>query len=183
MAQLAEMGVSIPDEFRPDMAMAGEWQVTEERIIGEDEEKPLDAKASGVRKRAVEEEDEEAAEANKRRWGSAYRSHPTKEEDEDLDTLLGNVTGIGKALATKLEAKVNIKVKVEEELDLSNLPTAPESSTEPDISKVEIKTESSEDLPTDTSAPSLEVVVKEEVEMKELEVVFKKRKAKNIRQR
>lgn len=59
LAQLAEMGVSIPEEFRPDMAMAGEWQVTSERIIEPEGEKKPDALALGVRKRAVEEEEEE----------------------------------------------------------------------------------------------------------------------------
>jgi hypothetical protein len=72
LAQLAELGVSIPDGYRPDMAMAGEWQVTAERIIEPDGEKKTDALALGVRKRVVEE-DEGEVEVKKRRWGSTYK--------------------------------------------------------------------------------------------------------------
>lgn len=176
------MGVSIPDEFRPDMAMAGEWQVTEQRIIGEDE-KPLDAKASGVRKRAVEE-DEDEVEAKKRRWGSAHRSHPTEDDDADLDALLGNVTGKGKILVPKLEVKDEVKVETKDEPDLLNAPEQVASGSLDGTAeeKIAIKRESSDDLPLETGVPS-ETIVKEEVELKEPEVVFKKRKAKNIRQR
>lgn len=100
------MGVSIPDEFRPEMAMAGEWQVTSERIIEtEDGEKKPDALALGVRKRVLDEEELEAAQVKKRRWGSTYKTYPAEEDNSDLDALLGNVTRKGKELAMKIEAQ------------------------------------------------------------------------------
>ena len=109
LAQLAEMGVAIPDEFRPDMAMAGEWQVTSERIVEPDGEKKPEAMALGVRKRVPHEEEAEEMECKKRRWGSTYRSHPTKEDDADLDALLSNATRKGKTLAVNIEMKGEAK--------------------------------------------------------------------------
>jgi hypothetical protein len=186
LAQLAEMGVSIPDEFRPDMAMAGEWQITEERIIEANEgEKKPDAVALGVRKRAIEDEEEEAAEANKRRWGSIYRTQPTEDEDEDLDALLGNVTGKGKGTAAKLEVNDEVKVESKEESNLSDSPdqAAAGSSKITEEKTTGIKREPEDGEPIDPVVPPLDTSLKQEVELKEPEVIFKKRKAKNIRQR
>lgn len=38
LEQLAELGVSIPDEFRSELAMAGDWTVTETRIVAVEDE-------------------------------------------------------------------------------------------------------------------------------------------------
>lgn len=187
LAQLAEMGVSIPDEFRPDMAMAGEWEVTEQRIIEDnDGEKKPDAVALGVRKRAAEDEDEEAAEANKRRWGSAYRSHPTDEDETDLDALLGNVIGKGKGPAVKLEPRDEVKVETKDEPHLSDLPS--QAAAGPLINTADqknavFKREPSDGGLTEPNDPPLDTSVEQDVKHKEPEVIFKKRKAKNIRQK
>ncbi|OBT88236.1 hypothetical protein VE02_02796 [Pseudogymnoascus sp. 03VT05] len=94
-SQLAELGISIPDEFRGEMALPGEWQVTSQRLIapeGEGEKKP-EAIGFGVRKRVAEDEDEETVQAKKSKWGSAYRKHPgTDTDNDDLDELLSRVT-------------------------------------------------------------------------------------------
>ncbi|KAK2029065.1 hypothetical protein LX32DRAFT_639443 [Colletotrichum zoysiae] len=98
--QLAAMGVSVPTEFRGDMAMAGEWTVTATKVIDDDDddarrEKPVEAKAVGVRKREQTEEEKEEEEAVRglfkkpRRWGGT-KTMP--EEDADLDALLGSST-------------------------------------------------------------------------------------------
>jgi hypothetical protein len=182
MAQLAEMGISIPDEFRPDMAMAGEWQVTSERIIEpEDGEKKPDALALGVRKRVLDEDELEAAEAKKRRWGSTYKSHPTEEDTGDLDALLGNVTSKGKETAVKTESTEEVKEEIKGE---------PEVDSQPEISQgfemqkpTGIKKEPSDEDMSDSIPPLNPGVKQEGGEPAPPGVLFKKRKAKNIRQK
>ncbi|CAK7209997.1 hypothetical protein SCUCBS95973_000641 [Sporothrix curviconia] len=56
LEQLAELGVSIPDAFRPDLAMAGDWTVTEMRVVevqeeGGDTKKGAATRSFGVQKR------------------------------------------------------------------------------------------------------------------------------------
>lgn len=96
--QLAELGVAMPDDFRPEMAMAGEWTVTSTRVIDDApkrepaEEKP-ETKATGVRKREATEDEKEEENAvqglfkKPRRWGRDSRAMP-QDEDADLDALL-----------------------------------------------------------------------------------------------
>jgi len=88
MAQLAEMGVQIPEEQRAHLGQAGGWTVISQRVIDEAAvEEPL---SIGVRKRKYEgqDEEEEAGETVVRRgWGSTTKRYPT-ETTEDLDVLL-----------------------------------------------------------------------------------------------
>ncbi len=52
LEQLAELGVSIPDALRGDLAMAGDWTVTETRVIAEEGGSgSTTARSFGVRKR------------------------------------------------------------------------------------------------------------------------------------
>jgi hypothetical protein len=165
------MGVSIPDEFRPDMAMAGEWQVTSERVVEENGEKKPDAVALGVRKRAVEDEEEEA-EAKKLRWGSRYKTHPVEEDNADLDALLSNVTRKEEIPAVKPEAGI-----VKEEIKQETKAEAPQ----PEGVK---KEPSEEEGKISEVIPPSDVAIKAEGEEQAAPgVVFKKRKAKNIRQK
>ncbi|KAN0117676.1 hypothetical protein V8E51_003653 [Hyaloscypha variabilis] len=182
LAQLAEMGISIPDEFRPEMAMAGEWQVTSERIIEpEDGEKKPDALALGVRKRVLDEDEVEAAEVKKRRWGSTYKTHPTEEDDGDLDALLGNVTRKGKEPAMKTEVKEEVK---EEDKGIPQVEDQPAIMQGFEEQKpAELKREPS-DGGISSAIPLLDSDLKHEGEEPAGPgVVFKKRKAKNIRQK
>lgn len=105
VAQLAEMGVAVPEEYRREMAMAGDWQVVSERPLygsgvkgeegGEEEKKHSEGLNIGVRKRKHDgqEEDDEAGEMGVRRaWGSMIHTYPdprTQNGQEDLDSLLG----------------------------------------------------------------------------------------------
>lgn len=188
MAQLAEMGIAIPDEFRPDMAMAGEWQVTSERIIESEGEKKPDAIALGVRKREPGDADEEEIEAKKSRWGSAYRTHPTEEDDGELDALLSNITRRSNAPPPKIEAEEDEK-EIKDESRGSGLPVkslfGELGTDEPETpEKPKIKLEpSGDDLPIPDTVQSLNPTVKQEGEEAALGIVFKKRKAKNIRQK
>ncbi|KAK5946433.1 hypothetical protein PMZ80_000576 [Knufia obscura] len=92
-AQLAEMGIPIPEHVRADMAMAGDWQTVSRKVEPEPEEQ-VDHKLNvGIRKRKIED-DEEEGENNGRSvarkgWGSTTRTYPAmKLVDTDLDTLL-----------------------------------------------------------------------------------------------
>jgi len=186
VAQLAGMGISIPDEFRGEMAMAGEWQVTSQRILepqAEGEKKP-EAIGFGVRKRAVEEEDEEVVQAKKSKWGSAYRKHPeVNTEDDDLDALLSQATA-PKSTGGVLEVKQEGSSLVKEEV--VKVETVDRVQIKPDPDQIaSIKQEPSLDelpLPSKiTAAPDVDI--KNEEGQPAGGVFFKKRKAKNIRQK
>jgi hypothetical protein len=185
VAQLAEMGISIPDEFRGEMAMAGEWQVTSQRILepqAEGETKP-EAIGFGVRKRAVEEEDEEVVQAKRSKWGSAYRKHPeVNTEDDDLDALLSQATA-PKPTGAVPEVKEEAPSVKEEIVKVENVDGV---QIKPDPDQIaSIKQEPSlDELPlpsTITAAP--DVNIKHEEGQPAVGVFFKKRKAKNIRQK
>ncbi len=182
LAQLAEMGVSIPDEFRGEMAMAGEWQVTSERIIDPNEtiEKKPEATGFGVRKRVAPEDEEEAEaiETKKRKWGSIYRTHPGGDDDADLDALLNKSTAKSKLASAGTEVKQESLEGAGNEIKL--LP-----KVDPDVGleqKSSIKREPSEGQVTlpDSSPPLADVDIKEEPDNAATNMVFKKRKAKNI---
>ena len=110
--QLVDLGVEVPTELRGEMAMAGEWTVTNTRVIedeprgsegddGADEKKKnVDAVATGVRKKRPlsnrdgdgDGADEEAAAEEDaavqglfkkpRRWGRDTRHAPGADEDD-----------------------------------------------------------------------------------------------------
>ncbi|ESZ97469.1 hypothetical protein SBOR_2158 [Sclerotinia borealis F-4128] len=176
LVQLVELGVSVPDEFRSDLAMAGEWQVTAERVIddGDGEQKP-DALALGVRKREAGDEDEEAMEARKRRWGTAIRTYPTENNDDDLDALLSN-TAKGKGPALKSETDDGIKIAIKKENDEDPDTLSSSKGKEPAV-----KSETEDDVKTDIQ--ELPEATEKNSELAAPGVIFKKRKAKNIRQR
>lgn len=159
--QLAAMGVAVPDQMRGDMALAGEWTVVSEKVIGEDgKEVKLN---EGVRKRKLDEEEREQLEAAEmitkhKGWGRTFKSFPGKlggGDEDDVEALFGNV---GK------------KVKKEEQ---------PVVKAEPEV-KDEAETKALQDIPTEEKAsaikPDLDVPVKEEEEAPAPAVVFKKRK-------
>lgn len=123
LAQLAEMGIAVPEEFRGDLAMAGDWQVVSERVIHDHDEEGVKKEeveergeerkyaaaqglSIGVRKRKYERQENEEEEGNQTgdmmlarnawesRSGSGSRFHhkhiaDSRGEEEDLDSLLG----------------------------------------------------------------------------------------------
>lgn len=191
LQQLAEMGVAVPDDFRKEMAMAGDWQVTSQRIVhdnskkAEDEDIKPERLAVGVRKRKFEgqEEEEEAGETVVRRgWGSTTRICPgANDGEDDLDALLNGTkaskwdesTSTGKKIGQEGHADDPNKgghvhkgasdvplIKRKESLDTSANPNA---------------------IPAQGEAET--AFIKSEQNAQEPEVVFKKRKAKPIRQK
>lgn len=118
LSQLADLGIAVPEEFRREMAMAGEWQVVSERVLHEsgvkdehkkeegcDEEKMKSGPEGiniGVHKRKYNNEAEEEDEVTRtmmggrKAWGSMIQTYSAAVGDalgsaqEDLDSLLGN---------------------------------------------------------------------------------------------
>lgn len=180
MAQLAEMGVAVPNEFRGQMAMAGEWQVLSQRSL--DMGQPAEGESSlsiGVRKRKFEgqEEEEEAGEiVRKKGWGSTTKEYPS-DAQKDLDALLaGNILVKREKDVPALKRQDPAQLRTKE-------PVCNDAQIGHDISevtdKVHVKhedasglSELSDQVPEQTEAAS----------PKALEVVFKKWKSKSARQ-
>ncbi|KAG8525577.1 uncharacterized protein KY384_009221 [Bacidia gigantensis] len=106
MQQLAEMGIAVPEEFRREAALAGDWQTTSQRFIHDAvpkaeagvKEEPEDSKLAlniGVRKRKHEGDDDGEITPEtvvRRGWGSTTRAYPGI-EGNDLDALLEKTKG------------------------------------------------------------------------------------------
>lgn len=164
--------------------MPGEWQVTSQRLVapeGEGEKKP-EAIGFGVRKRVAEDEDEETVQAKKSKWGSAYRNHPGADtEKDDLDELLSRVT------APKVDPGP-LETKQEPPSEAAETPKV--EAVDGSLVKAEpdetpgIKPELSLDEPSvssESAAAASGVDVKQEEGDAVGGVVFKKRKAKPMR--
>lgn len=205
LEELAAMGVAIPEELRGDMAMAGEWTVTATRVVTVEEPENaaagadinIEARATGVRKREMTEEQKEEEEAIKglfkrpRRWGRDSKLAPT-EGDEELDALLSE-GGLG---LSKQEPKIQPKTETKEETG-----ETPSIKQEPDVENEDGKatgngtTESAPavkaEAGVDNVPPSVASAVKSEDDGDDRQegapadeaVMFKKRKAKNVRRK
>lgn len=194
IAQLAEMGVAIPDEFRKEMAMVGDWTVVSE-TVEEDEAKKSAAEAAklnvGVRKRKIPEgEVEEEATVVRKGWGSKFKRLP--EDEEDLDTLLAMTTSLSKK--KRKEGGDDEVDKSEEELkegikgeDMDAVmvkkesPGIEEASTVPEQVKTEAEDGAKKEETGDVSLSEIPEASKESSTEDIPTVVFKKRKAKQIR--
>ncbi|KAJ5899059.1 hypothetical protein N7495_003803 [Penicillium taxi] len=196
MAQLAGMGIAVPDDFRRDMAIAGEWQTVSQKVIktsatGEEI-------SFGTHKRKQPDDDEETGPREYNGWGTKIKTYPSAQaddEDGDLDALIASTT-------TKKPKTAKISPKAEElKLDPALLekkdgeilkkggwvsikreePTIPVKQEDSSILvKQEEPAELStplEDLPTSLADENTGV---EDVETTPT-IVFKKRKAKVIR--
>jgi hypothetical protein len=162
MEQLAAMGVAIPEEYRRDMSIQGEWATVAERpvysrpIKSTSDDEDDDTKAFGVRKRKLEDEEDKLNLAP-RAWGSRLKSYPgaSANTEEDLDALLSGATA-------KKEVKPEEADSLKKEADTD---TTGAIAAIPDIT--EAASADSETKP----------VLKQEQEQ-EAPVVFKKRKSK-----
>ncbi|KAL9134413.1 MAG: hypothetical protein Q9175_004409, partial [Cornicularia normoerica] len=192
LAQLAEMGVAVPDDFRREMAMAGDWQTTSERVIYDNdfmkkEEDSEDVKHGGlnvgVRKRKFEgqEEEEEAGEMVIRKdWGSTIRTYPGAEGDEDdLNTLLNTtktVTREGEGSQTLEFGRLSRPEQADSH--------ATTKGSQPNLELPAIRKEELAGFGGVPDTSSIQTaVLKQEENAPDSGVVFKKRKAKPIRQK
>lgn len=179
--QLADLGIDVPTELRGDMAMVGDWQVTNSRVIDdtlktdESSDVKFEGVATGVRKRVKREGEEEEEEAMQtlfkkpRKWGRDTKH--ALQDDADLDALLGG--NLAPVRSDKAGAAREYGIKPEEEVpsvkkepldDDQGIPSIVTEELETNISsavKLEPKTDDGDDAPA---------------------VVFKKRKPKNLRQ-
>ena len=197
LTQLAEMGVAVPEDFRREMAMAGDWQTTSERPVYDNDfakkEEAEDVKSGGlnvgIRKRKFEgqEEEEEAGETVVRRgWGSTIRAYPGPGGDEDdLGALLKStkrVVGGGEGLQSPASGRSSGLEQADSHI------TAKEIQPDPDPPTIK------KEEPSDTSGISgttqneiavetPQQLLKQEEDSPVSGVIFKKRKAKPIRQR
>ena len=196
LAQLAEMGVAVPEDFRREMAMAGDWQTTSERLVYENDfmkkEGDEDVKPGGlnvgIRKRKFEgqEEQEEAGETVIRRgWGSTIRTYPGAEGDEDdLNTLLKST----KRLTREGEGLQSLGIgQLFQPEQADSLDTTKESM--PALDAPAIKEEESAgfggilDTILDPRTIEAPLVSLKQEDPPNSGVIFKKRKAKPIRQK
>jgi hypothetical protein len=174
------MGVAVPEEFRGDMALAGEWQTLSETKI-DPEGLEGAAKSIGIRKRKHEGEEEEEEHAPEplvsKGWGSRMKTYPgAQDDDEDLDALLESTKDLKKT-------KTAMPTTTTEEPQERNQESAPVVKTEdeaPDSKTVEtneppeVKTEGPGNVPAptvDEKPPAEEAAGP----------VFKKRKPKVMR--
>ncbi|PKS11320.1 hypothetical protein jhhlp_003082 [Lomentospora prolificans] len=178
MEELAGLGVSIPTDFRGDMAMPGEWTVTATRVIEEKTEaEAIKAKATGVRKREVTEAEKEEEEAMKglfkkpKKWGRGFKTM-REDGDRELDALLsGDFSKTEKVENTEPE---DGEVKQEE----GGGDVKKEDTAEDRKDPITLKAEEGEAI-TGGGGSSPKVNLADIPAAP----VFKKRKAKNIRQK
>ncbi len=192
LAQLAELGVAVPEDFRKEMAMVGDWQTTSQRPIYDTvkkEEASGDVKPEGlnvgVRKRKFEgqEEEEEAGETAVRRgWGSTIKTYPGTAGDgeDDLDALLGSTRTV-KAPAVGTES--SILESRSELMDKQSMPEATGSSDVPSLKREDSSNSGIPDAILNEGNVAENTTIKKEGEAAEPGVLFKKRKAKPIRQK
>ena len=178
--------------------MVGDWQTTSERIIYENDfmkkEEGEDTKPGtlnvGVRKRKFEgqEEEEEAGETVVRKgWGSTIRTYPgAGGDEEDLNTLLKSTKTVlreGEGLQTLGSARSSRSEQADSHAEAKE--------GQPGLDSPAIKKEesagSSGVLDTTLNQPAVAEAFpesfKQEEDTPDFGVVFKKRKAKSIRQK
>ncbi|KXG52969.1 Zinc finger, U1-type [Penicillium griseofulvum] len=184
MAQLVAMGVAIPQEFRADMAVAGDWQTTSETPIEVKQGLEGPTKSVGVRKRKLEgeEEDEHAPEpvVNKG-WGSRMRLYPGAQEDEGLDDLFASTKDIKRTKTFTPKVELDTQETTTEQPtppakaeDNPTVPTKPEPQETNET--IDVKTEE----PAQFSAGAV-IEAKPQSEDAAPGVIFKKRKPKVMR--
>lgn len=184
LEELAGLGVALPTEVRGDMAMPGEWTVTATKVIEEKgEEEEVRAKAVGVRKREVSEAEREEEEAvrglfkRRKGWGREARGMPP-EKDAELEELLSGGIGV-KSEGVKSEEVGSGDVKVEEEVEKVEVKTEEGVKEEDEAAEPAVKKEEDDE----PGLAGADAAAKEAAESAPPAPVFKKRKAKNIRQK
>ena len=192
LAQLAELGVAVPEDFRKEMAMAGDWQTTSERPIYETvkkEEGSEDVKPGGlnvgVRKRKFEgqEEEEEAGETvAKRGWGSTTRMYPDAAGDgeDDLDALLNTTKTIKRPVNDSKSSPSDVTAGNQDQQAIAQKSGSPAA---PSLKREESFKPGIPDLIPDEGNAASKTTIKKEDQATEPGILFKKRKAKPIRQK
>lgn len=193
LAKLAELGVAVPEQYRREVAMAGDWQTVAERPVWnpiKKEEgledfkdfKPDTSLNLGVRKRKIEgqeEEEEAGAMVVRKGWGSTTRRYPGSfsDGDGDLDTLLSinPVSELGKQ-DTAGEPSILHNFGV---LNTPQDPQVVEAARQASVLKQEDSTEALNLSNVPHQDGFSEAAIKQEDGSRQPAVVFKKRKRKS----
>lgn len=125
--QLAEMGIQVPDTYRGELAQASNWSVVS-KPKGDLAPKE-ESLSKGVRKRTLEEADEdeqEIVQPQRKVWGKSTRSYPGH-DNTDLDALLSGQLPLKKGQA-EIKAERPDAVP-NEQTKTSNTPTADAANT------------------------------------------------------
>jgi hypothetical protein len=156
LAELAALGVAVPDDYRKEVAMIGDWEVVSQKVVGEGSgDQPLNV---GVRKRKIDEEEEEARIAGetitkKKGWGQTFKRFPGSKggAGTDLDALFPT---------KKAKQEPEIKQEVKEEPEIKEEPAETNQEdlkvkTEPEVKAENAETplqdiRAQEDLATNT---------------------------------
>ncbi|KAL9598572.1 MAG: hypothetical protein Q9219_004403 [cf. Caloplaca sp. 3 TL-2023] len=192
LARLAEMGVAVPEDYRREVAMAGDWQTIAERPVFDNVKKTEDLDDFkdfkpdptlnvGVRKRRLEgQEDEEDAgtPAIRKGWGSTIRRYPVSADDgnDDLDALLNRKSSPDQRKRHETEPS-SLPLDLKSQPDLHN-----RSLIENESKPLSIKREESEHLDFGSALQQDDSsinAVKQEGEDPESTVIFKKRRTKS----
>ncbi|KGO64598.1 Zinc finger, U1-type [Penicillium italicum] len=184
MAQLVAMGVAVPQEFRADMALAGDWETTSETRIEVKQGLEGPTKSVGIRKRKLEGEEEGDGHAPEpivnKGWGSRMRQYPGAPEEEGLDDLFASTKDIKRTKT--FTPKVELELDEQETASVQPTPTAkteditPKLQAEGTKESIKVKTE-------EAAQSSVEPVIEEKPQGEDAApgVIFKKRKPKTLR--
>ncbi|KAL8776747.1 MAG: hypothetical protein Q9213_008146 [Squamulea squamosa] len=192
LTRLAEMGVAVPEEFRKEMAMAGDWQTIAQRPILDRVKKeegledfkdftPDPTLNVGVHKRKFkgqEEEEEAGATVIRKGWGSTVKRYPSLQGSDqgDLDLLLNRAAITSQEVGGSNLAEPLHLPKVETTYNPPDLSAAVPESGPPTIKREEFDSPDSERL--QNREVSSNIPVKKEDEIEEPTILFKKRKTK-----
>jgi hypothetical protein len=194
-SQLAEMGIAVPDQLRPDMAMAGDWQAVAQKRT-DDTTTALQPTSTGIRKRKLDEDDQEEfdaglAKTERKIWGKSVRTYPGQHEQAlDLDDLLAGTNQFKKDLPeskVKREAVDNATSTGPAEMPAVASPANLDATSQPKTRAEPAKSEPSDDSQSlikaepDTSAlqPPEIVATAFAAEVTDMPLpLFKKRKPK-----
>lgn len=182
MEQLAAMGVAVPEEFRAEMAMTGDWQTTSYTRLNRDtdaDEPAYSGAIQGVHKRKAEDDEDAEAEAEaeavsgkarKGAWGSRIRTMKTDtNESFDFDQLLNDGQAKKEEFSPEIKAEVEIDIQGEKDASISE-PVKQESSDKPTVKE--------EDSETKSMIPPSTDNVGAKAHVEDAPVVFKKRKGR-----
>lgn len=183
-AQLAAMGISVPQEHTKETTGGSEWSTVSETPIyhvKQEDGESKSAAAFGVRKRKLDEDDEEAEAVVRKGWGSKFKTYAgSKGDDEHLDALLTS-TVIKKKDTKKEEPDMK---EEDHEIRKEEHDLAEGENSEPKASSLPLKKEDSISNPDLAAIPPVEQAsasVKHEdtaAAPADPPIVFKKRKGK-----
>lgn len=182
VAQLAALGVAVPEDFRRENAMVGDWQVTAQKITwdsnaGTKQEEEVDVKPGlniGVRKRKNEEGEEDLEPAKleedkkRPRYGRDLRGLPGN-DDDDLNALLESTSRFTRKDEAKIKAEPK-KELAEDELIQNQETQELESST------VHVKEEPDETTSLDVATVKRGSDAETQQPSDDIGSIFKKRK-------